>query len=661
MKTFEELGIHETVLRGLEELDFVKPTPIQAQIIPALLTGEADVIALAQSGTGKTAAFGIPLLQLTDSGNRQTQALVLCPTRELCVQVANDIAAFGKYLERVKVLAVYGGASIEPQIRALRQGVQIIVATPGRLNDLMRRGSVDISAIRTVVLDEADEMLQMGFQEELNAILAETPADKKTLLFSATMPHELKTIVGRYMPNPVEVTIGRRNAAAENVSHEYYVVQAKDRYPALKRIVDVSPDIYSIIFCRTRQETQEIADKLIQDGYNAEALHGDLSQVQRDTVMNKFRRRNTQLLVATDVAARGLDVDDLTHVINYNLPDDSVNYTHRSGRTGRAGKAGISIVLIHTREQHRIRELESKLKKPFARRAIPSGQEICEKQLMKLIDTMKQVAVDDRQIDPFLPAVMESLKELDREELVKRFVSIEFNRFLDYYRNAPDLNAVERKKGHEAKHEREGKKQGGKPREAYEDRKQSRESRDIYEIKKQRGGRDAYRTKKPRPAFDLPSESFASQASESPAYARFKINVGKKNGATPSRLMAEINEIIGDRRIRFGKIDVMNNDTMLEVESRFANKVVEAFADVMVDDEPVVIEPATDQAVRQSGEEGFRRRRPSSERSGGNDGRQPYRGGKPFGGGKFKTNRGKAVSAKRKKHTRIASSARRGK
>jgi len=341
MTLFAELGIHDNVLKALSDLGFTTPTPVQEQTIPTLLEKQIDLICLAQTGTGKTAAFGIPLLQLTDARSKQTQALVLCPTRELCIQVAKDMASYAKYLSGIKILAVYGGASIEPQIRALRQGTQIIVATPGRLHDLIRRGTVNITAIRTVVLDEADEMLQMGFQDELNAILAETPTDKNTLLFSATMSREVAAIAGRYMTAPLELTVGKRNAGAENISHVYYMVQSRDRYAALKRIVDSNPDIYSIIFCRTRQETQETADKLIQDGYNADALHGDLSQTQRELIMNKFRRKNLQLLVATDVAARGLDVNDLTHIINYNLPDDASSYTHRSGRTGRAGKTGI--------------------------------------------------------------------------------------------------------------------------------------------------------------------------------------------------------------------------------------------------------------------------------------------------------------------------------
>ena len=636
MTPFAELGIHDDILRGLTDLGFTTPTPIQGEIIPTLLTGHVDVIGLAQSGTGKTAAFGIPLIQLADSRSKQTQALVLCPTRELCVQVAGDMTAYAKYLHGIKVLAVYGGANMASQISALRKGVQIVVATPGRLNDLMRRGNVDISAIRTVVLDEADEMLQMGFQEELNAILAETPADKNTLLFSATMPREVAAMAGKYMTDPVEVTVGRRNAGADNISHEYYMVQAKDRYPALKRIVDINPDIYSIIFCRTRQETQEIADQLIQDGYNAEALHGDLSQVQRDHVMNKFRCRNTQLLVATDVAARGLDVDDLTHVINYNLPDDTVNYTHRSGRTGRAGKVGISIVLIHMRENHRIKELENKLKKKFRKGIIPTGREICEKQLFKLIDVMKQVDVDHQQIDPFLPAVMETLKTLDREELVKRFISIEFNRFLDYYRNAPDLNVSEYKKGRDAG-------------DAYRDKKQGRKDG------------DAYRDKKPGKSFaDSSAKSCASQPSDSAEpFTRFKINVGKKDGASPSRLIGEINEIIGDRRIRFGKIDIMDSSTLLEVESRFVPKVLEAFQDMMVDDRPVVIEAANDQVVRDTEERGFRGKKPSAQRSPGNDGSRPFKRSKSFQGSGPRN--GKVGAVKRGMQIRNASNARRQK
>jgi len=572
MTAFSELGINNDILKGLTELGFTTPTPVQEQIIPTLLARQVDMIGLAQTGTGKTAAFGVPLLQLIDGKRKQTQALVLCPTRELCVQVAKDMTAYAKYLPGITILAVYGGASIETQINALRRGVQIIVATPGRLHDLMRRGNVNINAIRTVVLDEADEMLQMGFQDELNAILAETPADKNTLLFSATMSREVSIMAGKYMTDPVEVTVGRRNAGAENVDHIYYMVQAKDRYPALKRIVDSNPDIYSIIFCRTRQETQEVADKLMQDGYNADALHGELSQTQRDLVMNKFRRRNLQLLVATDVAARGLDVNDLTHVINYNLPDETSQYIHRSGRTGRAGKAGVSIAIIHLREKHRIAEIEGKLKRTFQKQLIPTGQEVCEKQLLRLIEIMKQVEVEHKQIDPFLPAIMATLADLDREELIKRFVSVEFNRFLEYYRNAPDLNVVEYKKGHEIR----------------------------------KGGQISHL---PPTRFD--KDNKVAKPSATGQFTRFILNLGKKDGANPGRLIGEINEATGNRGIRFGKIEIMNTSTMLEVENTFASQVLGAFEGLMINGKHVVIGLAKD-------------KRPDYAKRPANDGSRPY-------------------------------------
>ena len=446
MSTFAELGVGREILQALADLGFTAPTPIQAEIIPLVLQRQTDVVGLAQTGTGKTAAFGIPMLQLADPARRKPQALILCPTRELCVQVTRDLLALARHLPQIQVTAVYGGAPIEPQIRALRQGSQIIVATPGRLNDLIRRNSVDLSTIRRVVLDEADEMLNMGFKEELNAILAVTPPDKNTLLFSATMSREVAGIAATYMHQPVEITVGQKNMGAENVRHLYYMVQAKDRYLALKRVADLNPDIYAIIFCRTRQETQEIAEKLITDGYSADALHGDLSQTQRDAVMNKFRAKTIQMLVATDVAARGLDVSDLSHVINYNLPDDLASYTHRSGRTGRAGKSGVSIAIINLRELFKVRDIERKLGRRFEAARVPNGREICERQLLHLIDTVNRVQVDHARIEPFLPAVHEKLAGLDREELIKRFVSLEFNRFLDYYRHAPDLNVSDRER-----------------------------------------------------------------------------------------------------------------------------------------------------------------------------------------------------------------------
>jgi ATP-dependent RNA helicase DeaD len=570
MTAFSELGINNDILKGLVELGFTTPTPVQEQIIPTLLARQVDMIGLAQTGTGKTAAFGVPLLQLTDVHRKQTQALVLCPTRELCVQVAKDMAAYARYLPGITILAVYGGASIETQINALRRGIQIIVATPGRLHDLMRRGKVNIKSIRTVVLDEAEEMLQMGFQDELNAILAETPPEKNTLLFSATMSREVAAIADKYMTDPMEVTVGRRNAGAENVDHVYYMVQAKDRYPALKRIVDSNPDIYSIIFCRTRQETQEVADKLMQDGYNADSLHGELSQAQRDLVMNKFRRRNLQLLVATDVAARGLDVTDLTHVINYNLPDETSQYIHRSGRTGRAGKAGTSIAIIHLREKHRIAEIEGKLKRTFQKQPIPSGQEVCEKQLLRLIEIMKQVEVEHKQIDPFLPAIMATLADLDREELIKRFVSVEFNRFLEYYRNAPDLNVVEYKKSHEIRNVYKG--------------------GQISNLSPNRSDKSVSSNRRAQVSNPSPNKI----AKPTAQFTRFIINVGKKDGANPGRLIGEINDATGNRGIRFGKIEIMNTSTMLEVENTFSSQVLGAFAGLMINGKHVVISPAKD-------------------------------------------------------------------
>ncbi|HSR36591.1 MAG TPA: DEAD/DEAH box helicase, partial [Desulfurivibrionaceae bacterium] len=404
MTSFAEFGIREELLQGLQELGIIEPTPVQEQVIPFILTEQRDCISLAQTGTGKTAAFGIPLLELVEPKG-PTQALVLCPTRELCMQVARDLTAFARYLPGVRVVAVYGGARIDYQIEAIKKGVQILVATPGRLHDLIRRRKVDIAAIRFVVLDEADEMLQMGFQEELTAILAETPDDKTTLLFSATMGREVAAIANTYMHEPAEITVGQRNAGTENVRHVYYLVHAKDKYQALRRIADSTPDIYAIIFCRTRQDTKEIADQLMADGYNADALHGDLSQSQRDAVMQKFRRRTLQLLVATDVAARGLDVQDLSHVINYNLPDDIANYTHRSGRTGRAGKTGTSIAIVHLRERHRIAEIEQKLKRRFEQGRLPSGQEICELKLRNRIEALLAVEVDKASLASLLPAI----------------------------------------------------------------------------------------------------------------------------------------------------------------------------------------------------------------------------------------------------------------
>jgi ATP-dependent RNA helicase DeaD len=439
--TFQELGVSENIVRAISELGFEQPMPVQEAVIPYLLGVGNDVIALAQTGTGKTAAYGIPVIQKTDAAKLETQAVVICPTRELCLQISDDMTDFSRYVDGLNIVPVYGGANIESQIRVLRRGAQIIVATPGRLIDLMERGAADLSHVVNVVLDEADEMLNMGFSESIDAILAGVPRDRNTLLFSATMSQEIEKIAKNYLHNAKEIVVGSRNEGAELVNHEYYVVRAKDKYLALKRIVDYYPRIYAIIFCRTRMETQEVADNLIRDGYNAEALHGDLSQAQRDLTMQKFRQHHTQLLVATDVAARGLDVEDLTHVINYGLPDDVENYTHRSGRTGRAGKRGTSISIIHMREKGKVRAIEKTIGKSFVLKQLPSPKKICTKQLYRVIDQLEKVQVDEEQIAPFLPEVMRRLSWMDKEDVVKRFVSMEFGRFLDYYANAPEIEA----------------------------------------------------------------------------------------------------------------------------------------------------------------------------------------------------------------------------
>jgi ATP-dependent RNA helicase DeaD len=439
---FDELGLQRRLLKAVEALGFEQPTPIQEKVIATLLEDPKDLVGLAQTGTGKTAAFGLPLLQLTDFKHRGPQGLVICPTRELCLQITQDLIQYARYLEDAQFVAVYGGSSITQQIRSLKMGAQVIVATPGRLLDLIRRKAVRIAEIRICVLDEADEMLSMGFQEELDEIMKLTPATKHTWLFSATMPSEAARIARAYMTDPVEVTIGRPNVSAANIEHTCYVIKEKDRYPALKRLIDFEPDIYGLIFCRTREETRSVAEKLMKEGYNAEALHGDLSQEQRNTIMRKFRERTLQILVATDVAARGLDVDAITHVINYNLPDEAERYTHRSGRTARAGKSGASLVLVNTREARRIQDLERRSGVRFTMGRIPLGRDICEKQLYAMVEKMVRVEVNRQEIEPYLPPVYKTLRHLDKEELIQRFVSVEFNRFLDYYRHSEDLNAA---------------------------------------------------------------------------------------------------------------------------------------------------------------------------------------------------------------------------
>ena len=538
MKTFEELGVSEPIRRAIEELGFEHPMPVQEEVIPYLLGTRNDVIALAQTGTGKTAAFGIPLLQRIDTESRQTQAIVLCPTRELCLQITDDIRDFARYMEGVRIVAVYGGTSIENQIHTLRKGVQIIVATPGRLIDLMKRGVAQLDEVHNVVLDEADEMLNMGFSESIDEILAGVPEERNTLLFSATMSREIEKIATNYLHDHKEIVVGSRNEGAENVNHIYYMVNAKDKYLALKRIVDFHPRIYAIVFCRTKIETQDIADKLIRDGYNAESLHGDLSQQQRDLTMQKFRKHLTQLLVATDVAARGLDVDDLTHVINYGLPDDIENYTHRSGRTGRAGKKGTSISIVHLREKHKIRAIEKEIGKEFVKGTIPTPKEICTKQLYKVMDHIVKADINEEEIAPFMAEINRHFEYIDKEEIIKKIVSLEFGKFLAYYADAPEIGVVEEK----------GK--GAKSKE------QGTRSKEQGTRSKGQGTKGGHR-----------------QAER--GYRRLFINLGKADGFYPGEVMQFINRHVEGRQ-EVGHIDLLERISYIEVPERDANRVMQA-------------------------------------------------------------------------------------
>ena len=529
MKTFEELGVNEPLRRAVEELGFEQPMPVQEKVIPELLDGDRDVVALAQTGTGKTAAFGLPVLQRIDPNINKPQALILSPTRELCLQIGSDLADFSKYIPDVRVLPVYGGSSIESQIRSLRRGVQIIVATPGRLIDLINRGEVDLSDVHTVVLDEADEMLNMGFLDSINDILAHVPKERKMLMFSATMPDEIGRIAKRYMHDPVEYVVGTRNEGAANVKHIYYMVNARDKYLALKRIADDSPNIYAIIFCRTRRDTQEIADRLIQDGYNADALHGDLSQQQRDIVMKKFRDRVITLLVATDVAARGLDVDDLTHVINYGLPDDTAVYTHRSGRTGRAGKTGVSVAIIHSREKGKLREIEKKIGKKFERKEVPTPEHIIEKQLYNLADRIERVKVDEEAIGKYIEGVSRKLEWLSEEDLLKRVLSLEFNRLLEYYKDAPKIDFIDEKP------------------------------------KKERKG----------PNFEKPASiKEKDRRTAEKGMERLYINVGKADGFFAGNLIEMLNHNVGGKRVDVGRIDLLPTYSLFDVKDEDARRVV---------------------------------------------------------------------------------------
>lgn len=535
--TFDDLGVSAPLMQAVEELGFEHPMPIQAQVIPVILgfteEGEGrDVVGLAQTGTGKTAAFGLPLLQNISIRDYEPQALILAPTRELCLQIASDLQDYSKYIKGIAILPVYGGSSIGSQIGALKRGVHVVVATPGRLIDLMERGAVSLAKVKTLVLDEADEMLNMGFQEDIETILGGIPSEHRTMLFSATMPKAIAEIAKKYLNNPVEITIGHKNEGSANVNHVYYLVHAKDKYAALKRIVDYYPNIYGIIFCRTKLDTQEIAKNLMDEGYNADALHGDLSQEQRDLVMRKFRTRHLQLLVATDVAARGLDVDDLTHVINYGLPDDLEVYTHRSGRTGRAGKKGTSICIIHIKERRRLAEIERFINKPFEKGLVPTTERIIEKQLFNLADRLEKVDVKEEEVEKYMDPVLKKLGWLSAEDLVKRIVSLEFNRMLEFYKGSENLDIPEERK----------------PREKGE--------------KKQRGERA------PRAAT---GDGKAVQAE--PGFTRIFINLGKRDGIFPKQLISLMNSLV-HHRIEMGRIDLLTNFSFFEVPEQDARFVI---------------------------------------------------------------------------------------
>lgn len=573
---FKLLGISDDVVNAVKDLGFENPTPIQEQAIPVLLEGNNDFVGLAQTGTGKTAAFGLPLIELIDFSVKKPQALILCPTRELCLQIASDIKNYSKNTPGASVVAVYGGANIMQQLREIRNGVQVVVATPGRMLDIIGRKAIDFSNVKYVVLDEADEMLNMGFQEDINDILSTTPDDKKTWLFSATMPPEVRRIAKNYMDNPTELTMGTKNTGNVNIEHEYYVVRARDKYAALKRIVDFNPEIFAVVFCKTKLDTQDVAENLIKDGYNADALHGDLSQQQRDKVMQRFRDRNMQLLIATDVAARGIDVNNVTHVVNYSLPDEIESYTHRSGRTGRAGKTGISICIINSKELGKIRQIERIIGKPFTKAELPTGFDVCEKQLFSLVHKVHNVEVNDSQIDQYIPRIMDEFAELSKEDVIKRFASLEFNRFLEYYKNAPDLNAA---------------------------------ANDERGERGERGARGARNSD----------------------YTRLFINVGSVDEFTRGDLLSFVcnNGKISGKNI--GKIDLKGVYSFFEVENAFVDPLFTNFKDIQFNNRSVRIEKSGDApegGERRGGDRGGERR------SYGGGERKSYGGGerKSYGG-----------------------------
>ena len=593
MELFEESLILPEVQQAIKEMGFEKPTEVQSATIPFLLKNKRDLIALAQTGTGKTAAFGLPIITETNFENCVPQALIICPTRELCLQIERDLKNFGKYTP-LRTLAVYGGASIMDQLSSLRRGVHIIVATPGRLVDIINRRKVDLSQVQNLVLDESDEMLNMGFQEDIDAILEQTPANKRTLLFSATMPSDVRRIASKYMINPEEITIGSKNSGAETVSHHAYIVHSKDRYIALKRIADFSPDIYGIVFCRTREETKDIADKLMSDGYNADALHGDLSQAQRDYVMKRFRSKNLNMLVATDVAARGLDVQNLSHVINYSIPDDLETYTHRSGRTGRAGKLGISIVICNLREKGKLRQIERILQKTFETKQVPGGKEICEAQMVDLIEKIKAVEVNEEKLGTLLKTIEKGFEDMTKEELVHRFISFEFNRLLEYYDKAPDINvdaSRESERGRDRdRGDRRDRDRGDRDRGRDRDRVRGERS-----DRSDRGDRPERTERRDRPERSGDRPDYRDRGGDEynkSNYTRFFINIGKKEDLDKQKMLRLLNEQANDRDIRYGAIDILKSFSFFEVETAHTSKILTAFAGANYEGRPISVEVA---------------------------------------------------------------------
>lgn len=577
MRTFEELGISQNIIKAIEELGFEKPMPVQEEVISLLLEKNTDIIALAQTGTGKTAAFGLPIIQQIDLDVNKPQALIICPTRELCLQISSDLCDFSKYTDGLRILAVYGGSSIETQIKALHRGVHIIVATPGRLIDLINRKAVKLYEVTKVVMDEADEMLNMGFLDDIDEILSHLPEDRNTLLFSATMPTEIAAIAKKYMKTPAEITIGTKNSSSENVKHICYTVHARDKYLTLKRLADFYPNIYGIVFCRTRRETQEVADKLMADGYNAEALHGDLSQAQRDSVMQKFRIKNIQLLVATDVAARGIDVNDLTHVINYNLPDDMDAYNHRSGRTGRAGKSGVSIAIINLKEKGFIRQIERKINKQFVHAKVPSGEEICAKQLFHFIEKIEKIEVNDA-VDPYLSVVFRKLEWIDKEELIRRLVSVEFNQFVEYYKNAKDLNQTEDFRDKGVRSDRGGKERFDRGRERFDRGGERGDRGDRGRDRNERGDRG-----------DRPSYASDRNGGDRKGFTKLYINLGRIDGIYPNQIIDIVRKTTKSDRVNLGKIDIYKKFSVFEIESKEASNALDSFKNINIDGRKVFV------------------------------------------------------------------------